>query len=233
MGNREDALKYYHHALQLDESFYITCYNIGIIHFESQKYNLAIDYFQKTIEIEPNYYKAWFSLGICFIKIENVKYGYECIKYAYKLNPNEEMIRIKRNELKVDILILKISKLLDKFNNSISTLTENLKSIENDPSTNPINTLRRSLKPSTCESLKMLEHKIELFLKSIQCIINRNSDKKVRFDNVKLCVICAENERENACIPCGHLCLCNVCSKKILHCPLCRKDVESFIHIYV
>lgn len=217
----------------MDETLYIACYNIGIVNFELQKFAIARDCFKRTIEIDPTFYKAWYSLGICLIKIGDIKYGYECIKYAHKLNPDEEMIRIKKDELKVDMLILKINKLLDKFNDSLSKLTEDLKSVESDPSINPIDTLRRSIKPSTYDSLKILEHKVEIFLKNMQYIINRNSEKKGRYDSMKLCVICVENERENACIPCGHLCLCNGCSKKILLCPLCRKDVESFIHVYM
>jgi hypothetical protein len=58
----------------------------------------------------------------------------------------------------------------------------------------------------------------------------------------KACSICHENEKTNACIPCGHMCLCAICaedlSKKgvkgqnIKRCPICCQEVENFSRIF-
>lgn len=47
------------------------------------------------------------------------------------------------------------------------------------------------------------------------------------------CCVCLGAPREYACVPCGHLCLCEQCSTQIqLCCPMCRTVVRSCIRIY-
>jgi hypothetical protein len=50
------------------------------------------------------------------------------------------------------------------------------------------------------------------------------------------CVICYENPRTHAFIPCGHLSICGVCNKNAdgLHgkCPICNTQFTNIVHIY-
>lgn len=51
------------------------------------------------------------------------------------------------------------------------------------------------------------------------------------------CCICLDQPREYACVPCGHLCLCENCIGKVLdaswrQCPICRMNVSSCMRIY-
>ena len=49
------------------------------------------------------------------------------------------------------------------------------------------------------------------------------------------CVVCMTHERAMACIPCGHLCLCEGCGKKDLlndKCPMCRHALSDILKIY-
>jgi DNA repair exonuclease SbcCD ATPase subunit len=51
------------------------------------------------------------------------------------------------------------------------------------------------------------------------------------------CVVCQENPKTHALVPCGHQCLCAKCAKKVVmgtqgHCPLCRRRCASFIRIF-
>jgi len=47
------------------------------------------------------------------------------------------------------------------------------------------------------------------------------------------CVVCLEKPRSMVCTPCGHFCLCNICSKGTKNCcPICRCKVLSFTKIY-
>lgn len=41
------------------------------------------------------------------------------------------------------------------------------------------------------------------------------------------CVICMDGPREYCLITCMHLCMCEVCSRGIKECPMCRKPVTS------
>eukprot|EP01066_Platyproteum_vivax_P003766 Platyproteum_vivax@DN14739_c0_g1_i1.p1 len=50
------------------------------------------------------------------------------------------------------------------------------------------------------------------------------------------CVICLEQERDTAVVPCRHMCLCQSCAEilrlqKGNKCPICREPVSSLIHM--
>uniref|UniRef100_A0A182SV09 RING-type domain-containing protein n=1 Tax=Anopheles maculatus TaxID=74869 RepID=A0A182SV09_9DIPT len=51
------------------------------------------------------------------------------------------------------------------------------------------------------------------------------------------CILCEDNERTVAFIPCGHLCACKACARALCHynpvCPLCRKFIERKLEIYI
>ena len=47
-----------------------------------------------------------------------------------------------------------------------------------------------------------------------------------------LCVLCLEEEKRIACIPCGHLTTCAPCSHSLRSCPICRREIEAFVRIY-
>jgi hypothetical protein len=51
------------------------------------------------------------------------------------------------------------------------------------------------------------------------------------------CVVCMEEDPTHACVPCGHLCLCEECKDKTVQqadnrCAVCRAVVRNFMHIY-
>lgn len=52
-----------------------------------------------------------------------------------------------------------------------------------------------------------------------------------------LCVICFEREKTHAFAPCGHMCVCEMCSNQIMSitdiCPICRSNSSSVLHIYI
>jgi len=51
-------------------------------------------------------------------------------------------------------------------------------------------------------------------------------------DDDKSCVICLENERCVALIPCGHLCLCKNCCGSQTKCPVCRTPIREFLRTF-
>ena len=52
----------------------------------------------------------------------------------------------------------------------------------------------------------------------------------------KRCCVCLSEESTIVIIPCGHLCLCNLCGDKFLDnrdkCPICRVKVSSKLRVY-
>jgi hypothetical protein len=47
------------------------------------------------------------------------------------------------------------------------------------------------------------------------------------------CIICYEDEKRLACIPCGHFTTCVPCSHSLRTCPVCRRGIEAFVRIYL
>jgi baculoviral IAP repeat-containing protein 7/8 len=45
------------------------------------------------------------------------------------------------------------------------------------------------------------------------------------------CLICLADEKQLACMPCGHLCACVPCGYALRSCPVCRQKIESFMRI--
>lgn len=48
-----------------------------------------------------------------------------------------------------------------------------------------------------------------------------------------LCVLCLEEEKRLACIPCGHLATCVPCGHSLRSCPICRTGIDAFVRIYM
>ena len=49
------------------------------------------------------------------------------------------------------------------------------------------------------------------------------------------CIICMDDERQYACIPCGHLVVCEQCKHKLdinKICPICASSYSAIIKIY-
>ena len=47
------------------------------------------------------------------------------------------------------------------------------------------------------------------------------------------CVICLTEEKQLACMPCGHFCACVPCGYSLKTCPMCREKIDSFVRINV
>ncbi|CAF2810837.1 unnamed protein product [Rotaria sp. Silwood2] len=47
------------------------------------------------------------------------------------------------------------------------------------------------------------------------------------------CVLCLTEEKRLACIPCGHLTTCVPCGHSLRLCPICRREIEAFVRIFI
>lgn len=54
--------------------------------------------------------------------------------------------------------------------------------------------------------------------------------------NSTYCVVCQENQKTHIVIPCGHFCLCQICSsvldKNNSRCPLCQQTPTNYQRVY-
>lgn len=65
---------------------------------------------------------------------------------------------------------------------------------------------------------------------------NKASKKKKSIPTGSLCAICYEKQISVMVLPCRHVSMCSQCSIKLesnAKCPICRKDVEESIEIYL
>ena len=46
------------------------------------------------------------------------------------------------------------------------------------------------------------------------------------------CVICLDAPKSRACVPCGHVCVCERCAAPLTHCPICREECTDLMRIY-
>ncbi len=47
------------------------------------------------------------------------------------------------------------------------------------------------------------------------------------------CVICMENERSMIINPCGHVCVCEACSRRFTFCPICKIKIIDFKRAFI
>ena len=50
---------------------------------------------------------------------------------------------------------------------------------------------------------------------------------------IDTCCVCLGQERTHALVPCFHFCVCQGCAAHLLHCPLCRAEVQSIQRVYL
>ncbi len=46
------------------------------------------------------------------------------------------------------------------------------------------------------------------------------------------CVLCLDEEKRLALLPCGHFATCVPCGHSLQSCPICRQNIEAFFRIY-
>lgn len=61
----------------------------------------------------------------------------------------------------------------------------------------------------------------------------KSSLNNIRKDT-NVCTICFDNQIDKLCYPCGHLCVCSNCTKRIndSKCPICRKEVKEYVNVF-
>ena len=66
-------------------------------------------------------------------------------------------------------------------------------------------------------------------------LLKRDNDAATSVATALTCVVCMSNERAVACVPCGHMCLCEGCGTTGGvgdKCPMCRTAVSMFMRVF-
>ncbi|KAL0477769.1 ankyrin repeat domain-containing protein [Acrasis kona] len=147
-----------------------------------------------------------------------------------------------------------LEELMTKMNSHIESLNENQKmllrfklmAIESKEDTQGHITAENinKLKQNKLILKTQIEELRSLIIKKARCGLLPDYELKVK--NVvnkeskeakesSLCVVCLERHKSHACVPCGHLTLCESCISVVIKdstCPVCRSKVQTCIPIY-
>ncbi|CAF3375186.1 unnamed protein product [Rotaria sp. Silwood1] len=66
-----------------------------------------------------------------------------------------------------------------------------------------------------------------------QSIAANNQNQSISAAPHNPCVLCLTEEKRLACIPCGHLATCVTCGQSLRSCPICRREIEAFVRLYL
>ena len=55
----------------------------------------------------------------------------------------------------------------------------------------------------------------------------------VSLEDQRKCKVCFESEANTVFTPCGHLCCCMICAKRLQKCPICRQVNNTMIRAFI
>ena len=112
LGQYEEALDYYHKALELCSDFPMVWNNKGLSHFRLGQFDKAREAYEKAIEINPLFIKPFSNMGILYyeLKGDNKKAKNWLVK-ALTLDPNYQrakgyLKKIQDEEEHADVLLI-------------------------------------------------------------------------------------------------------------------------------
>lgn len=68
---------------------------------------------------------------------------------------------------------------------------------------------------------------------SITQLQNQLDEEKRRANEASMCILCYERNKCVAFRPCGHVCSCESCSRRVDQCPLCRAPVQQRVRVFI
>ncbi|CAF4931089.1 unnamed protein product [Rotaria sp. Silwood2] len=88
---------------------------------------------------------------------------------------------------------------------------------------------------------------VEMTISSQSSIKSRSNDDELKIEKPTIddrsqstnsslsnpCALCLTEEKQLACIPCGHMVTCVACGHSLRLCPICRREINAFARIYI
>ncbi|MGV9171479.1 MAG: tetratricopeptide repeat protein [Promethearchaeia archaeon] len=84
----DNAIKYAKKALELDENYVTTHFNLANAYDLKGNFEQAKSHYQKAVELRPSFKEAWNNLGIIFQREENFSKALECYEKALEIDQN-------------------------------------------------------------------------------------------------------------------------------------------------
>jgi len=134
----------------------------------------------------------------------------------------------RQHDLVASQLVDKIQE-IERFDELVGTLHQeisNLKGrLEVQEKQGLLSSITDKLKRLTLSDLE------EVSLHTQELIIKKKKEQR----EARLCVVCIDQERTNVVVPCGHFCLCEVCTEQLpkpIKCPVCRGGAREILRVY-
>lgn len=59
----------------------------------------------------------------------------------------------------------------------------------------------------------------------------RSENKRLKY--LKMCKVCEDKDSNRVCLPCGHLCTCELCCPALKNCPICKKVIRGTVSVFL
>ncbi|MHA2121377.1 MAG: tetratricopeptide repeat protein [Promethearchaeota archaeon] len=86
-GNYDIAIENCTKALELDETFVDSYYNMGLAYNYKKEFDAAIENFQKAIDYDKNHIDSWNLMGLAFETKEDYAKALECLNNTIEIDP--------------------------------------------------------------------------------------------------------------------------------------------------
>lgn len=103
------------------------------------------------------------------------------------------------------------------------------------PNTSDVEMTSITQSPTTSLNLKTPLDSATDQIKSVKTsvISNIQSNQTTNDTSTEPCALCMTEEKNLACIPCGHLSTCVACGHSVRTCPICRQKIDAYVRIYI
>ncbi|CAF3652304.1 unnamed protein product [Rotaria sp. Silwood1] len=155
----------------------------------------------------------------------------------------EDQLRLKQNDFATDCDLLIACIILQKQIDHINGRQENIivpsikmKMIRETEQSRSSSSMPTSIEPFSSNSSttnNIIESKSTIATIDHQSKTEIKASLTTDLASSNLCILCLTEDKRLACIPCGHLATCVPCGHSLRTCPVCRREIEAFVRIYI
>ncbi|CAF4028337.1 unnamed protein product [Rotaria sp. Silwood1] len=155
----------------------------------------------------------------------------------------EDQLRLKQNDFATDCDLLIACIILQKQIDHINGRQENIivpsikmkmiRETEQSSSSSSTPTSNESFSSNSSNTNNITESKSTIATVDPQSRTEIKASLTTDLASSNLCILCLTEDKRLACIPCGHLATCVPCGHSLRTCPVCRREIEAFVRIYI
>ncbi|CAF1204413.1 unnamed protein product [Rotaria sordida] len=155
----------------------------------------------------------------------------------------EDQLRLKQNDFATDSDLLIACIILQKQIDHINGRKENIiipsikmkmiRKKEQSGSSLSMLSLNESFSSNSSNINNIIESKSTIATTDNQSKTETKTSSTTGIASSNLCILCLTEDKRLACMPCGHLATCVPCGHSLRTCPVCRREIEAFVRIYI